>query len=159
MSDDPRGWQWRAETLGGQGHDQRRTASEISGASCRRQRPKVRYRQPGDRRSRAQRWRDVADELVNLQEDYRAWLDSLPATQAESATAEALQAIGATAFADLAVSYNVTVFFIFFQKLYLNTNINIVSIDITISIHPHLLVPLCRLSLNNHLRVLLQFSP
>ena len=32
--------------------------------------PKVRYRRPGDRRSRPQRWRDAVDELVNLQEEY-----------------------------------------------------------------------------------------
>ena len=40
--------------------------------------PKVRYRRPGDRRSRPQRWRDAVAELVSLQEDYRAGLDSLP---------------------------------------------------------------------------------
>jgi hypothetical protein len=55
--------------------------------------PKVRYRRPGDRRSRPQRWRDAVDELVNLQVEYRAWLESLPASLAESAIAEALQAI------------------------------------------------------------------
>jgi hypothetical protein len=55
--------------------------------------PKVRYRRPGDRRSRPQRWRDAVAELVNLQEDYRAWLDSLPDSLADSATANALRSI------------------------------------------------------------------
>jgi hypothetical protein len=32
-------------------------------------------------------------ELVTLQDDYRAWLDSLPDNLAESATADALRAI------------------------------------------------------------------
>jgi hypothetical protein len=49
------------------------------------------YRRPANRRSRAQRWRDAVAELVNLQDDYRAWLDSLPDNLAESATAEALR--------------------------------------------------------------------
>jgi hypothetical protein len=45
-------------------------------------------RQPG---SRAQRWRDAVAEPVTLQDDYRAWLDSLPDNLAESATSEALR--------------------------------------------------------------------
>jgi hypothetical protein len=51
--------------------------------------PKIRYRRPGDRRSRPQRWHDAVAELVTLQEDYRAWLDALPDSLQESATAEA----------------------------------------------------------------------
>ena len=39
------------------------------------------------RRSRPQRWRDAVAELVSLQDEYRAWLDSLPDNLAESATA------------------------------------------------------------------------
>jgi hypothetical protein len=54
--------------------------------------PKVRYRRP-DRRSRPQRWRDAVAELISLQEDYRAWLDTLPDNLAESATADALRTI------------------------------------------------------------------
>lgn len=54
---------------------------------------RVRYRRPGDRRSRPQRWRDAVAELVSLQEEYRAWLDGLSDNLAESATAEALRAI------------------------------------------------------------------
>jgi hypothetical protein len=55
--------------------------------------PKVRYRRPSDRRSRPQRWRDAVAELVNLQEEYRAWLDTLPGNLAESPTADALRTI------------------------------------------------------------------
>ena len=42
------------------------------------------YRKPADRRSRPQRWRDAVAELVELQDEYRAWLDSLPDNLAES---------------------------------------------------------------------------
>jgi hypothetical protein len=55
--------------------------------------PRIRYRSPADRRSRAQRWREAVAELVELQGEYRDWLDSLPPSLAESATAEALRAI------------------------------------------------------------------
>ena len=41
----------------------------------------------------ARKWRDTVSELVDLQEGYRTWLDSLPENLAESATAEALRAI------------------------------------------------------------------
>ena len=53
--------------------------------------PKVRYRRPGDRRSRPQRWRDAVAELVTLQGEYRDWLDTLPPSLENSATAEALR--------------------------------------------------------------------
>ncbi len=55
--------------------------------------PKVRYRRPADHRSRPQRWRDAAAELVELQSEYQAWLDALPESLATSATADALQMI------------------------------------------------------------------
>ena len=55
--------------------------------------PKVRYRRPGDRRSRPQRWRDAVAELVNLQGDYQAWLDALPPSLENSAMADALRAV------------------------------------------------------------------
>jgi hypothetical protein len=55
--------------------------------------PRVRYRRPGDRRSRPQRWRDAVAELMTLQADYQARLDSLPENLAGSPTAEALEAI------------------------------------------------------------------
>jgi hypothetical protein len=46
-----------------------------------------------DRRGRAQRWRDAVTVLLVLQAEYRAWLQALPDSLQESATAEALQAI------------------------------------------------------------------
>ena len=55
--------------------------------------PKVRYRRPADRRSRPQRWRDAVAELVLLQDEYRAWLDTLPESLEGTATAEALRSI------------------------------------------------------------------
>ena len=60
---------------------------------ARRRLSEVRYRQPADRRSRPQRWRDAVAELVDLQADYAAWLDALPASLRDSATADALRAI------------------------------------------------------------------
>jgi hypothetical protein len=48
---------------------------------------------PTPARSMARKWRDAVSELVDLQEGYRTWLDSLPENLAESATAEALRAI------------------------------------------------------------------
>jgi hypothetical protein len=55
--------------------------------------PKIRYRRVTDRRSRPQRWRNAVAELVKLQGDYQAWLDSLPDNLADSAMAEALRAV------------------------------------------------------------------
>jgi len=55
--------------------------------------PITRYRQPADRRSRPQRWRDAVAALLALQTEYAAWLDVLPNSLHGSATAEALQAI------------------------------------------------------------------
>jgi hypothetical protein len=55
--------------------------------------PKVRYRRPTDRRSRAQRWYDTVSGLVAVQAEYVAWHDALPDSLRDSATAEALQAI------------------------------------------------------------------
>ena len=55
--------------------------------------PRVRYRRPKDKRSRAQRWIDAVQELVDLQAEYQAWLDSLPENLRSSALAEQLEAI------------------------------------------------------------------
>ena len=55
--------------------------------------PAVRFRRPADRRSRIQRWNDTIDGLAELQAEYAAWLNALPANQQDSATAEALRAI------------------------------------------------------------------
>jgi hypothetical protein len=54
---------------------------------------RIRYRRPADKRTRPQRWRDAVAELVDLQADYAAWLDRLPESLRDTATAEALQAI------------------------------------------------------------------
>jgi hypothetical protein len=56
-------------------------------------RPVIRYRPAVDRRSRARRWHDAVAVLLALQAEYRAWLQALPESLQEGATAEALQAI------------------------------------------------------------------
>lgn len=56
-------------------------------------RPVIRIRRPSDHRSRARRWHDTVAELVTLQAEYEAWLEVLPETLQDTATAEALRAI------------------------------------------------------------------
>ena len=53
----------------------------------------VRTRRPADHRSRAKRWRDAVAELIQLQAKYQGWLDAVPETLQDTATAEALRAI------------------------------------------------------------------
>src|SRR5450631_3828208 len=55
--------------------------------------PSAGTRRPVSLRSRAQRWRDAVAELAALQNECDAWLQSLPDSLQQSATAEALQAI------------------------------------------------------------------
>jgi hypothetical protein len=55
--------------------------------------PVIRMRRPTDHRSRARRWNDAVAELADLQSQYCAWLESLPDSLQDSATAEALRAI------------------------------------------------------------------
>ena len=55
--------------------------------------PKSRSRTPVDRRSRPQRWRDAVAELLALQAGYEVWLDALPESLVDSATADALRII------------------------------------------------------------------
>ena len=64
-------------------------------------RPIVRTRRPADHRSRAKRWQDTVAELIRLQAEYDAWLNALPETLAETATAEALRAICELDLSDL----------------------------------------------------------
>jgi len=64
-------------------------------------RPVIHYRRAADRRSRAQRWRDAVAELVALQAEYRAWLEALPDSLQDGATAQALQAIDELDFDEL----------------------------------------------------------
>ena len=55
--------------------------------------PRVRYRRPKDKRSQARRWSDAVQELVELQAEYQAWLDSVPENLRSSAVAEQLETI------------------------------------------------------------------
>src|ERR1700719_2129219 len=55
--------------------------------------PVIRVRRALDHRGRARRWTDHVTGLVEAQAEYAAWLDSLPDSLQDSATAEALRAI------------------------------------------------------------------
>jgi uncharacterized membrane protein len=55
--------------------------------------PVVHTRRLADHRGRARRWHDSVAGLVDAQAEYAAWLDSLPDSLQDSATAEALRAI------------------------------------------------------------------
>jgi hypothetical protein len=55
--------------------------------------PVIRVHRTVARRSRVQRWHDTIAGLTDLQEEYAAWLEALPANQRDSALAEALRAI------------------------------------------------------------------
>ena len=55
--------------------------------------PVIRTRRPTDHRSRARRWNDAVAELMNLQSQYCAWLESLPESLQDTVTAEVLRAI------------------------------------------------------------------
>lgn len=55
--------------------------------------PAIRSRHAADHRSRARRWHDAVAVLLALQAEYRAWLEALPDSLQDSATAHALQAI------------------------------------------------------------------
>jgi hypothetical protein len=68
----------RTQTIVGQGLDPCGAESSLQSQAS-SGRAHVRYRQPVDRRSRLQRWRDVVAELQNLQDEYQAWLEALRA--------------------------------------------------------------------------------
>ena len=53
----------------------------------------VRYRRPVDRRSRPQQWDDAVQTLADLLDRFQEWRDNLPSGLANSATAEALDAV------------------------------------------------------------------
>jgi hypothetical protein len=55
--------------------------------------PVIRTRRPADHRGRARRWDDHVAGLVEAQVEFMAWLESLPDSLQDSATAEALRAI------------------------------------------------------------------
>jgi hypothetical protein len=52
--------------------------------------PVIRMRRPTDHRCRARRWTDHVAGLVEAQIEFAVWLDSLPDSLRDSATAEAL---------------------------------------------------------------------
>ena len=56
---------------------------------------------PIDHRSRVQHWYDAVAELATLQAQYAAWLEALPTSLQDTATADALQAICDLDLADL----------------------------------------------------------
>jgi hypothetical protein len=61
---------------------------------CRRSPPVViRYRRAADRRSRPQQWADAVQTLAGLLDQFEEWRDKLPSSLANSATAEALDAV------------------------------------------------------------------
>jgi hypothetical protein len=55
--------------------------------------PVICIRRPADHRGRARRWNDAVAALAELQAQYAAWLDELPESLRDSATADALHAI------------------------------------------------------------------
>ena len=55
--------------------------------------PGIRAHRRTDPRSRAQRWHDTVAELIELQAQYTAWLETLPDNQQNGATADALRAV------------------------------------------------------------------
>jgi len=55
--------------------------------------PVIRIRRPVDHRGWARRWTDNVAGLVEGQAEYAAWLESLPESLQDSATAEALRTI------------------------------------------------------------------
>ena len=55
--------------------------------------PVIRTRRPADRRGRARRWHDAVAELTELQAQYAAWLQALPGSLQDAATADALRAV------------------------------------------------------------------
>jgi hypothetical protein len=64
-------------------------------------RPATRTRRPADHRGRARRWHDAVAELIALQAEYEAWLEALPDTLQDTATAEALRTICELDLSDL----------------------------------------------------------
>jgi hypothetical protein len=55
--------------------------------------PVIRTRRPADHRGRARRWHDTVAALLEMQAEYIAWLEALPANLRDSGIALALQAI------------------------------------------------------------------
>jgi hypothetical protein len=54
---------------------------------------RIRYRRPADRRSKLKQWADAVQTLADLLDQFQEWRDNLPSSLANSATAEALDAV------------------------------------------------------------------
>jgi hypothetical protein len=63
--------------------------------------PATRIRPTADRRSRIQHWRDAVAELTTVQAQCVAWLEAMPTSLHDGATADALQAICELDLSDL----------------------------------------------------------
>ena len=53
----------------------------------------IRYRRPADRRSRPEPWADAVQTLANLLDQFQEWRDKLPSSLANTASADALDAV------------------------------------------------------------------
>ena len=53
----------------------------------------IRYRRPRDRRSRPDQWADAINTLTDCLDRYQEWRDNLPASLADSALCERLDAV------------------------------------------------------------------
>jgi hypothetical protein len=53
----------------------------------------VRYRRPANRRSKPKQWDDAVGTLLDLLDWYQGWRDNLPASLADSATADRLDEV------------------------------------------------------------------
>jgi hypothetical protein len=53
----------------------------------------IRYRRPKDRRSRPDQWTDAINTLTDCLDRYQEWRDNLPASLADSALCERLDAV------------------------------------------------------------------
>jgi hypothetical protein len=62
-------------------------------AACAAGAPVIRSHSSVDHRSRARRWHGAVAELTELQALYAAWLDALPDSLQDGATADALRAV------------------------------------------------------------------
>lgn len=63
--------------------------------------PARRQPAPARSRSRPQRWQEAVCTLLDLQAEYQAWLDNLPASLQESALAEKLEQVCALDLVEL----------------------------------------------------------
>ena len=75
---------------------------QLNDTATRSDAPAARTRRPAHR-SRVERWRDAVTELVAVQSECDSWLQALPDSLQDSATAERLQAICDLDLSDLGV--------------------------------------------------------